>query len=75
MSVQRLVTVGDVELYVESFGDPADPTILLVAGAAASLDWWDADFCARLADAGRHVVPYDHRDTGQSTTSRPGAPS
>jgi pimeloyl-ACP methyl ester carboxylesterase len=75
MAPQRLVGVGDVELYVESFGDPARPTILLVSGAAASMDWWDVELCTRLAEGGRHVVRYDHRDTGQSTTGTPGAPA
>jgi pimeloyl-ACP methyl ester carboxylesterase len=72
---RRLLGVGDVELCVEDFGDPRDPTILLVAGAAAAMDWWDAGLCARLADGGRHVVRYDHRDTGESTTVEPGKPA
>lgn len=75
MGERRLIEVGDVELCVESFGDPRRPTILLVSGAASSMDWWDAELCLRLADDGRHVVRYDHRDTGQSTTGTPGAPS
>jgi pimeloyl-ACP methyl ester carboxylesterase len=70
-----MVQVGDVELSVESFGDPGQPTLLLVSGAAASMDWWDTELCTRLADGGRHVVRYDHRDTGQSTTGTPGRPS
>jgi pimeloyl-ACP methyl ester carboxylesterase len=72
---RRLVGLGDVELCVEDFGDDAQPTILLVAGAAASMDWWDVELCTRLADGGRHVVRYDHRDTGQSTTGEPGKPA
>jgi pimeloyl-ACP methyl ester carboxylesterase len=72
---RRLVEVGTVELCVESFGDASEPTILLVHGAAASMDWWDTDLCTRLADGGRHVVRYDHRDTGESTTGRPGEPA
>jgi pimeloyl-ACP methyl ester carboxylesterase len=75
MGAQRLVDTGDVQLWVESFGDAADPTLLLVSGAAAAMDWWDDELCARLADGGRHVVRYDHRDTGQSSTGRPGAPA
>lgn len=71
----RQVGVGDIELCVEGFGDPARPTLLLVSGAAASMDWWDVRLCTRLADGGRHVVRYDHRDTGQSTTGRAGAPA
>ena len=75
MGERRLVDLGDGRLCVEDFGSPTDPTILLVAGAAASMDWWDARLCARLAEGGRHVVRYDHRDTGESTTGRPGAPA
>jgi pimeloyl-ACP methyl ester carboxylesterase len=64
----------DAELCVQTFGDPADPPVLLIHGAAAAMDWWEDDFCARLADGGRFVVRYDHRDTGRSTTYPPGAP-
>jgi pimeloyl-ACP methyl ester carboxylesterase len=38
------------------------------------MDWWEDDFCRRLAEGGHFVVRYDHRDTGRSTTSPPGAP-
>jgi pimeloyl-ACP methyl ester carboxylesterase len=70
-----MVPVGDVELCVEGFGDPARPTLLLVSGAASSMDWWDLELCGRLADSGRHVIRYDHRDTGRSSTGKPGAPA
>lgn len=66
--------VNGVELCTEAFGDPAAPTILLVSGMSASMDWWDADFCRRLALGGRHVIRYDFRDTGRSVTYPPGAP-
>jgi pimeloyl-ACP methyl ester carboxylesterase len=72
---ELLVGVGPVELCLESFGDPDRPTVLLVSGAAASMDWWDAALCRRIAEGGRHVVRYDHRDTGRSTTGTPGHPS
>lgn len=75
MNTQRFVDSGDVELYVETFGDAREPTLLLVSGAAASSDWWDAELCLRLAAGGREVVRYDHRDTGQSTTGTPGEPT
>jgi pimeloyl-ACP methyl ester carboxylesterase len=75
MRERRHVRVGDVELCVESFGDPERPRVLLVAGAAAAMDWWDTELCTRLAGGGRHVVRYDHRDTGESTTGEPGSPS
>ena len=70
----RLVTVGDVELCIQEFGDPADPTIVLMSGAAASMDWWDVELCSAIASHGRRVVRYDHRDTGRSTTGAPGSP-
>ncbi|MFI2104293.1 alpha/beta fold hydrolase [Isoptericola sp. NPDC019693] len=63
-----------MRLCYQSVGDPADPTILLVGGVTSSMDWWPADLVAALADRGRHVVRYDHRDTGRSTTCPPGAP-
>jgi pimeloyl-ACP methyl ester carboxylesterase len=72
---ERIVDVDGVELCLEPFGDPADPTVLLVAGAASSMDWWEPAFCGRLAATGRHVVRYDHRDTGRSSSSPPGAPT
>jgi pimeloyl-ACP methyl ester carboxylesterase len=72
---RRLLGVGDVELCAEDFGDPREPTILLVAGAAAAMDWWDVELCSRITEGGRHVVRYDHRDTGESTTVEPGKPS
>lgn len=71
----RLVPVDDIELCAQSFGDPADPAILLISGAAASMDWWDDALCELLAAGRRHVVRYDHRDTGRSTTGPAGRPT
>lgn len=72
---ERIVTVDGAELCVETFGDPVEPTVLLVAGTAGSMDYWDAELCHRIAASGRHVVRYDHRDTGRSSSSPPGKPS
>jgi pimeloyl-ACP methyl ester carboxylesterase len=66
--------VNGVDLCVETFGSPTDPAILLVMGAGASMDWWQDDFCARLAAGPRYVIRYDHRDTGGSTSYPPGEP-
>ncbi len=75
MSARFHVQVADgVELCGESFGDPDDPTLLLIGGATASMDWWEPDWCSRLADAGLHVLRYDHRDTGESTSWPAGSP-
>ncbi|MER5224818.1 alpha/beta fold hydrolase [Streptomyces flaveus] len=71
---ERLLGINGVELCAEIFGDRAAPAIVLVAGAAASMLWWDADLCEQLAARGRFVVRYDHRDTGRSTCYPPGQP-
>src|ERR687886_304004 len=71
---EQLLEINGVELCVETFGDRADPSILLVAGAGASMLWWDAELCERIAAGGRYVVRYDHRDTGRSTSYPPGEP-
>ena len=72
---EELVDLGDVALCVESFGDPDAPTLLLLSGAAESMDGWDPAWCRELAAGGRRVVRYDHRDTGRSEASPPGRPA
>jgi pimeloyl-ACP methyl ester carboxylesterase len=71
---ERMIEANGVELCVESFGDAADPPVLLVMGIGASMLWWDEEFCRLLADGGRFVIRYDHRDTGRSITYEPGRP-
>jgi pimeloyl-ACP methyl ester carboxylesterase len=66
--------INGAELCVDTIGDPAQPAVLLIMGAAASMDRWEEPFCERLAAAGRYVIRYDHRDTGGSTTYPPGRP-
>ena len=68
------VRVNGVELCVEPFGDPRAPAILLIMGAAGSMDYWNPEFCRRLADGDRFVIRYDHRDTGRSVSYPPSKP-
>jgi pimeloyl-ACP methyl ester carboxylesterase len=65
---------GGAEICAEAIGDRHDPAILLMGGAAWSMDWWEDDLCRRLAERGRLVVRYDNRDTGRSTSYPPGQP-
>jgi pimeloyl-ACP methyl ester carboxylesterase len=67
------VEANSVTLGVEHFGDAAAPLVLL-AGGTTMLSWPDA-LCAALAGGGRHVVRYDLRDSGESTTLDPEAPA
>jgi pimeloyl-ACP methyl ester carboxylesterase len=64
------IKVNGVELGVETVGDPADPPVLLIGLTMLS---WPDEQCAALA--GRYVVRYDLRDTGQSTFVDPDAPA
>ena len=56
-----------IELEYESFGNPADPTILLIMGLGAQLTLWPLPFVEALVERGFHVVRYDNRDVGLST--------
>ncbi|MED2971713.1 alpha/beta hydrolase [Fictibacillus sp. B-59209] len=69
---EQILNINKVEICTECFGNPKAPAMLLIMGAMSSLDWWDEDFCLRLADSGRFVIRYDHRDLGRSTVYEPG---
>ncbi len=69
---EQILKINKVDICTESFGNSNDPAVLLIMGAMSSLDWWDRDFCLRLADQGRFVIRYDHRDVGRSTIYEPG---
>jgi pimeloyl-ACP methyl ester carboxylesterase len=71
---QQMLHVNGVDLCAETFGKPGDPALLLIMGSSAAMDWWEDEFCERLAAGGRFVIRYDHRDTGRSVTYEPGAP-
>ncbi|MET0864299.1 MAG: alpha/beta fold hydrolase [Nakamurella sp.] len=74
MSAELLIEANGVQLCAQTFGAPTDPTILLIGGTAASMDWWEDDFCRQLAAGGRFVIRYDHRDTGRSVSYPAGSP-
>ncbi|RUY78240.1 alpha/beta fold hydrolase, partial [Mesorhizobium sp. M7A.F.Ca.CA.001.10.2.1] len=69
-----MTTTERPEIISETFGDPANPPLLLIMGAMASMLWWPEAFCRELADAGLFVIRYDNRDTGRSTKYKPGEP-
>ena len=71
---ERTIEMDGVELCTESFGDEADPPLLLIMGMGGSMLWWEEGFCRMLADGGLFVIRYDHRDTGRSTSYEPGRP-
>lgn len=74
-SDERIIQANGIDLCIQSFGDPVDPAILLISGTAGSMDWWEDEFCERLAEGSRFVIRYDYRDTGRSVNDEPGAPT
>jgi len=60
------VSSGDLRLWTERFGDPADPVVLLIMGTSAQAIGWPDELVEVLAAGGRQVIRFDHRDTGQS---------
>ena len=72
----EMAPVSDgIELAYESFGDPDDPTLLLVMGLGMQMLGWDEEFCELLAAHGYRVVRYDNRDVGLSTKVGRGRPN
>jgi pimeloyl-ACP methyl ester carboxylesterase len=74
MSEQFCDVGRGVTLCYETFGNPSDPTALLIMGLGVQMLAWPEDFCAQLASRGSmHVVRFDNRDIGRSTRI-PGKP-
>jgi pimeloyl-ACP methyl ester carboxylesterase len=64
---EQFADLGEITICYETFGDPGNPTLLLIMGLATQMIAWHEDFCGQLADAGFHVVRFDNRDAGRST--------
>ena len=62
-----LIEADGRSLYAESFGNPDDPPLLLIAGMTSQLTSWPEPFCAALVDRGFFVIRFDNRDVGLST--------
>ena len=60
-------TNGPVQIYYETFGDPSDPTLILVNGLGSQCINHRTEWCDRFAAKGFHVVRMDNRDVGLST--------
>ena len=58
---------GDVSIYYEAFGDPANPTLLLINGLGSQCINYAPEWCEQFAAQGYHVVRYDNRDVGLSS--------
>jgi pimeloyl-ACP methyl ester carboxylesterase len=65
--VESIASTNGVEIAYETFGDPDDPTILLVMGLGVQMLGWDEELCRMLTARGFQVVRFDNRDVGHST--------
>lgn len=59
-----------LRIWYETFGNRNDPVILLIMGGTCQGIMWPEAFCNKLAAKGFFVIRFDHRDTGQSTSSK-----
>lgn len=62
-----VVHANGIEIAYDTFGNRADPAVVLIMGLATQRLGWADEFCEGLADTGRFVVRFDNRDAGEST--------
>ena len=64
-----------VLIEYDTFGDPADPAVLLVMGFTAQMTAWEEGFCRALVDRGHFAVRFDNRDCGLSSKTEGSPPN
>ncbi len=64
---EQFTKVGEIDLAYETFGDRADPAVLLIMGLGAQMIFWPDELCELLAADGNFVIRFDNRDAGRST--------
>ncbi len=56
-----------IRIEYETFGEPASPPLLLIAGIGGQMIGWDEELCKEWARKGLYVIRFDNRDVGLST--------
>ena len=69
MATVNTTNPSSIELCYDTFGDPANETILLVMGYTAQMIVWGEEMIDDLVGRGFHVVIFDNRDCGLSSKS------
>ena len=64
---EGIAEVNNINIWWEDFGNPSNPSVLLIMGANANALLWREDFINPIVESGFHVVRYDNRDVGKST--------
>lgn len=63
----NILSVNNVELAYDSFGNENDEAVILIAGLGTQMIRWTSTFCCSLAEKGFRVIRFDNRDVGYST--------
>jgi len=58
---------GEVDIHYEVFGDPDEPTLLVVNGLGSQCINYAETWCQLFCDEGFQVVRFDNRDVGLSS--------
>ena len=61
------IEANGLEFAYQTFGDPADPPVLMVMGLGTQMIGWPEALLEDLAGRGHYVIRYDNRDIGCST--------
>jgi pimeloyl-ACP methyl ester carboxylesterase len=64
---EAFASANGLRLCYQTFGDPAQPPMVLIMGMGAQMVGWDEEFCEMLAARGFWVIRFDNRDAGRST--------
>lgn len=64
---QGIAEVNNINIWWEDFGNPSDPSVILIMGANANCMVWTHEFIDPIVKAGYHVIRFDNRDVGKST--------
>ncbi|WP_344422647.1 alpha/beta hydrolase [Pseudonocardia ailaonensis] len=64
--IPRPVRANGISLCCATYGDPADPPLLMIMGQGTQLDGWDRSYVDDLVDSGFFVIRFDNRDVGLS---------
>jgi pimeloyl-ACP methyl ester carboxylesterase len=70
---EQIARVNGVDIAYETFGDPANPPLLMVMGLGAQMILWREELCELLAERGFFAIRFDNRDVGRSSKT-PGRP-
>jgi pimeloyl-ACP methyl ester carboxylesterase len=67
LSMAQAQLSPELAIEYDTFGDPADPAIILIMGLGTQMIAWHVELCAQIAAKGFYVVRYDNRDVGLSS--------